>query len=225
MNTKAVVPGQRGEDPRFLLVFVTGLLVFVADFVTKWVAVRELAMAPGLDGGLLAFMFPSGDYGRELLESHVRRVPVIPGLFDWFLQYNQGGAFSLLNDYPLVITIVSVAAIVWIYLWSRRISPEHYHVHIVFGLILGGALGNLADRLRFRHVVDFIHFYHHDWYWPTFNVADMAICCGIAVFVYLSLFTKSLDSAAPPGVAESPKASSDGGDKPVSEYAITENVE
>lgn len=62
------------------------------------------------------------------------------------------------------------------------------------GLVLGGALGNLADRLRFRAVVDFLDFYWGDWHWPAFNVADMAICIG-AFLACLVIWRKSPENA------------------------------
>ena len=61
------------------------------------------------------------------------------------------------------------------------------------GLILGGAVGNLYDRIRFQYVIDFVHFHRGTWYFATFNVADAAICVGIGWFLILAIFTKQLD--------------------------------
>lgn len=73
-------------------------------------------------------------------------------------------------------------------------------------------MGNLIDRIRFRYVVDFIHFYFirdgKEYYWPTFNVADMAIVAGIIWFLYLSLFTNQLDPIEEPVVARDEAAES-----------------
>src|SRR5438876_12053289 len=113
--------------------FLTAVVLFAADFATKWLAVRSLSETPG------------------------GRVQVIPGFLDFFLQANTGGAFSLFYEHPMIITIFSAAAICGIIFWSRKLPKEVIAVHISFGLILGGALGNLVDRIRFRHVIDFIH--------------------------------------------------------------------
>ena len=151
--------------------FITAAALFVADYATKWVAVRSLTETPG------------------------GRVPIIPGCLDFFLQHNTGGAFSLFYEHPMAITVFSAAAILGIAYWSRKLPKEVIAVHIAFGLILGGALGNLLDRIRFQYVIDFIHIYRGEWFWPTFNIADSGIVVGIGIFLYLSLFTRKLEPA------------------------------
>jgi signal peptidase II len=154
--------------------FLTAAAVLVADLSTKWLATSFLLQQPEF------------------------RVPVVPGLLDLSLQHNTGGAFSIFHERPYIITMFSLVAMGWIYLWSRKSPREVRIAHFSFGLILGGAAGNLIDRLRLGYVVDFVHVYHREWYWPTFNVADSAICVGIFLFVVLSVFTKKLDSPPRP---------------------------
>ena len=157
--------------------FLPLLAVLLLDFATKYWATHGLATMP--DG----------------------RMEVIPGFLDFFLRHNTGAAFSMLDRYPMVILVVASVAVVLILAWALRIPPRLRLARACFGMILGGALGNLYDRIAFGHVIDFIHFHRGDWYFATFNVADSFICIGIGIFLYLSVFTKQLD---PPKPAEAP---------------------
>ncbi|HIU17246.1 MAG TPA: signal peptidase II [Candidatus Avidesulfovibrio excrementigallinarum] len=110
-------------------------------------------------------------------------VSVIPGLFNLVNIRNRGAAFGFLNrsdiDWQIWLfagaTALAVGAILMLIRTWPRYSPALY---TGLGLVLGGALGNLIDRIRFRAVVDFLDFYIGDWHWPAFNVADIAICVG-----------------------------------------------
>ncbi len=109
-------------------------------------------------------------------------VVVIPGFFDFSLVYNTGAAFGLLADAPgwqnaffIVIAVFVSVFIIWSLL---RIKSDEIQSAIAFALILGGAAGNVIDRVRQGYVVDFIHWFYGDWHWPTFNVADSAIFVG-----------------------------------------------
>ena len=111
-----------------------------------------------------------------------KSVTVIPGLLDLVNIRNRGAAFGFLNRSDiewqfwlfLLATLVAAVAIILLV----RTSQEEPWLFRALGLVLGGALGNLADRIRFRAVVDFLDIYVGDWHWPAFNVADMAICIG-----------------------------------------------
>ena len=169
------------RSPRVLLPILAAI-VFIADLWTKIIAVRHLQ--------------PEG----------WKRVNIIPGFFDFLLAYNRGGAFSIMDGKPLIIAAFSVCAILAIIWWSLKLPREVVSAHFAFGMILGGAIGNLLDRVRYQAVVDFIHVYfvrnNKEYYWPTFNIADCGIVCGIGIFLYLSLFTKKLDPA-PQSIAPS----------------------
>jgi len=171
-------PGSRRTTLRIWLI-ATAVVVFTVDFITKWAAVAHLA--PSWENGL--------PYGR--------RVPVIPGCLDFLFAANTGGAFSIFHNMPWLITAVSSLMIIGIAVWAWRIPYRFRVIEFAFGLIIGGALGNLVDRIRLHYVVDFIHAYvvigGKEHFWPTFNVADMAICTGICLFLYLSIFTKILE--------------------------------
>lgn len=165
--------------------YIAAVLVLAADQLTKQIAVRALMHLPGY------------------------RYPVIPGTLDFYLQANTGGAFSLLRGYPIVITIFSVVAIALIFFWARKLPRSLVSARVAFGLIFGGAIGNLIDRISLNYVIDFIHVYYKDWVFPTFNVADSAITIGIILFLYLSLFTKKLDGNVVPAANDSQGVATD----------------
>jgi signal peptidase II len=118
-------------------------------------------------------------------------LPVMPS-FNLTLMYNQGAAFSFLSDaggwqrwlFALIAFAVSVA-LLW---WLKRLDRREKRLAIALALILGGALGNLIDRLLLGHVVDFLDVYYADWHWPAFNIADSAISAGAVLMVIDSLF-------------------------------------
>lgn len=114
-------------------------------------------------------------------------VSLLPFL-DLRLLYNTGAAFSLLADaggwqrwlFALIAVAVTVALVVWL----ARLSREDKGLAAGLALIIGGALGNLVDRLSQGYVVDFIDFHVAGWHWPAFNVADMGITIGAALVVW-----------------------------------------
>jgi len=122
-----------------------------------------------------------------------KAVPVVP-FFNLTLMYNEGAAFSFLADeagwqrwfFIVLSSAVSIALAVWL----TRIKPQEKWLAIGLSLVLGGAIGNLIDRIVYGHVVDFIQVYYQQWYWPTFNVADSAISVGAAVLIITSLFSR-----------------------------------
>ncbi|ETS32448.1 signal peptidase II [Photorhabdus temperata] len=113
-------------------------------------------------------------------------VPLIP-YFNLTYAQNLGAAFSFLADkdgwqrwlFALIAVAISVVLMVMMY----RSSAKKKLSNIAYALIIGGALGNLFDRLVHGFVIDFIDFYVGDWHFPTFNIADMAICIGAALVI------------------------------------------
>lgn len=110
----------------------------------------------------------------------------LTGFFNLVLVYNKGAAFSMFADAPgwqtpLLIAFALAAAGVVSALILR--NPGKRLLCLGLALILGGALGNLIDRLRFGHVVDFLDFHALGWHWPAFNVADSAICVGALILI------------------------------------------
>ncbi|OLU33661.1 signal peptidase II [Pseudomonas sp. PA15(2017)] len=120
------------------------------------------------------------------------RITVIPDYFSWTLAYNTGAAFSFLAGasgwqrwlFTLIAVVVSVILVVWM----KRLKSDETWLAVGLALVLGGALGNLVDRVVFGHVVDFILVHWENrWYFPAFNLADSAITVG-AVLLALDMF-------------------------------------
>ena len=124
---------------------------------------------------------------RSMLPLHAS-IPVVPGLVDFTHVRNTGAAFGLLNavDFPfktVVIALVATAALVVVGLYSASLARQQLVARISLALIIGGAAGNLIDRLMAGSVVDFVDVYwrsHHFW---AFNVADSAITIGVAIMI------------------------------------------
>lgn len=128
------------------------------------------------------------------------RVPV--ALTDWFdlmLAHNSGAAFSFLANsggwqrwfFAGIAVLVSVVISVWL----CRLPPRRWLLTSALGLVLGGGLGNLWDRLEHGYVVDFIALHYGTWYWPAFNIADSAISLGACLLIIDSL--KNASQGAP----------------------------
>lgn len=111
-----------------------------------------------------------------------RPVAVIGGFFDLVNIRNRGAAFGFLNrpdmEWQFWLFLVATGLALWAIAMLARDARGQPLLLAGLGLVLGGALGNLIDRLRFRAVVDFLDIYCGDWHWPAFNVADMGICVG-----------------------------------------------
>jgi len=110
----------------------------------------------------------------------------VTGFFNLVLVFNKGAAFSFLADAPgwqtPVLAAVAIAASAVISVLILKNKNKNLFCSGL-ALILGGAIGNLIDRLRFGHVVDFLDFHAMGWHWPAFNVADSAITLGAAVLI------------------------------------------
>ena len=114
--------------------------------------------------------------------------PVIDGFFNITCVRNPGAAFGFLADAApmfrsLFLIIVSAAAIVMILWFLAKNKSAGMLLTFALSLILGGAVGNLLDRIRFGSVVDFLDFYIASWHWPAFNVADSAISVGAVLLI------------------------------------------
>lgn len=110
----------------------------------------------------------------------------VTSYFNLVMVYNKGAAFSFLSDQSgwqrYFFTGISVIASLFM-LWMLKRNPTQKLFCWALALILGGALGNLIDRVAYGHVIDFLDFHLAGWHWPAFNVADAAITLGAALFV------------------------------------------
>ncbi|WP_417532135.1 signal peptidase II [Marinobacter lipolyticus] len=154
----------------------------------KWLWLSVLVIA--LDLGTKAMATAMLTYGNP--------VPVIPS-FNLTLLHNTGAAFSFLAGadgwqrwFFVVLAVgVSVALVIWL----RSLKRHETWLAVAVALILGGALGNVYDRVVHGYVVDFLHFYWQDWHFPAFNLADTAITIGAGMMI-LDMFRKPPEEVA-----------------------------
>jgi len=141
---------------RWRLFLPTAAAVIAVDQLTKLAVVRTLSLTDS--------------------------VPVIPGFFDLVSVRNRGAAFGFLNrsdiDWQFWLFLAATLVATWAIVSLIRRSGYAPLLWTGLALVMGGALGNLIDRIRMREVVDFLDFYVGDMHWPAFNVADIAICVG-----------------------------------------------
>jgi len=111
------------------------------------------------------------------------KLAVIPGCFEFFHTYNTGALFSLFTGHRVAFFLTANAlAIVFLLYIFTRLARRDMLPALALSMILGGALGNSLDRIRHGSVVDFLRFYLGKFSWPTANVADIAIVCGVILF-------------------------------------------
>lgn len=126
---------------------------------------------------------------------------VVTSFFNWTLLHNTGAAFSFLSDaggwqngfFCIVAAAVSACIVYWLYRTPKSAPWQG----LALALVLGGATGNLYDRLMLGYVIDFIQVHYHDYYWPAFNVADSAICVGAFILILTSFFGKDIANDFP----------------------------
>lgn len=148
-------------SPRPLQIWITALVV-IFDQVTKMMVRREL----------------------DLYDS----ITVIPGLFSLTRVHNTGAAFGLLNsiEFPgktLVLTLVAVSALAALAMYASILEPEQRLSRLGLAFIIGGAAGNLIDRIAAGYVLDFVDIYANGWHFWAFNVADAAITVGVTLMI------------------------------------------
>lgn len=128
-------------------------------------------------------------------------VSVLPG-FNLMLAYNTGAAFSFLADaggwQRWFFLGLGSAVSIGLAIWLIRLKPGERWLAAALALILGGAVGNLIDRLWLGQVIDFIQLYYDRWYWPAFNIADSAITLGAVLLIVDSLRSQAAPSPQQP---------------------------
>lgn len=157
------------RSPRGWLLLLS-LLIVAADRVTKWMVVRRIAL---------------GDH-----------IVVVPRIFAISHVENVGAAFSLFNDSAsparvrwllLIFSLIAAVAVLGVLL---RLGSRFTATSLALALILGGALGNAFDRMRYGYVIDFLEVHIVHYHWPDFNVADSAIVVGGILLLLDALFSK-----------------------------------
>ena len=122
----------------------------------------------------------------DTLEYQLKTATIIPGFWDHHYARNPGAAFSFLADAPETIRktffiSMSLLAVFVIGFFIHRTHPEQRRLVVALSLVLGGAVGNLIDRVAYGYVIDFIAWHIGESYWPTFNIADAVIVAGIGL--------------------------------------------
>ena len=114
----------------------------------------------------------------------------ITSFLNLVLVTNKGISFGLFSRYEIgwLISILTIGIVVVLFIWMRKL--ERAILALPFSLIIGGAIGNLIDRLNYGFVVDFIDFHFFGWHWPAFNIADSAITVGV-IFLLIASFSNN----------------------------------
>ncbi len=160
-NSRRIIPGSDRERRVLIGAVVLFFLVLALDQATKiWV-----------------------DHSFELYES----IPVIPGCFSLTYVTNPGAAWGILAGKGWFLLSVAVVVSLGALLFLRRLTEGWSERYFALLLILSGVFGNSIDRIWRGEVVDFLDCYYGSWHWPTFNVADIAICVGVGIFILSSI--------------------------------------
>lgn len=143
-----------------MLVLVLGILIAFADQFVK---------------ELVRFRFLPGE-----------SIVVIPGFFELTYVRNTGAAWGMFDGFNVALALFSLVVLVLLVVFRRHFSGPHPLQRFALGCMAGGILGNLFDRLRLGYVVDFLHFYRGNYHFPSFNIADAAICIGVFCYFIAS---------------------------------------
>lgn len=160
--------------------------IFFLDQLSKW-AVTEIIFRPRIEG----------KNGLNFFEWYINTPNALSGIyikitsfFNLVMAWNTGVSFSMFSNsgdymkYILIAVALGITALFSTWLWRTQKHREG----ICYALIIGGALGNVIDRVRFGAVIDFLDFHIMGYHWPAFNVADMAVVIGVTLLVITSLF-------------------------------------
>ena len=143
--------------------------VFVADQLSKiWIASRLR-------------------FNPYHVHDGVRDLAISPGFFYFIHVGNTGAAWSMFSDKSILLALLAAGTLVAIFFWRSALGLKVRRIQLCFGLLCGGIAGNLVDRLVHGHVIDFVDLHFGSYIYPTFNVADSAICIGVVLYLWQSL--------------------------------------
>jgi len=166
---------------RWKIFAIVGLISLIADQATKIWARGSLPTRPG---------GPFGHYGISEI--------VIENFWEWRLSYNPGSAFGLFNETAgarIFLTVIGLVALGFIVLMLHRSRENQTRLAWALGLVAGGAVGNLYDRIASGVVTDFVVWKYYDAEWPTFNIADVTLVVGVGL-LFLDMITEGRTEAA-----------------------------
>lgn len=170
------------------LFLLLSAVLIAADQLSKW-AISELVMRPLVPGAGSPVDFITW-YQNPPAPLTFAQKDVLP-IFKLVMVWNKGISFGLFNntaDYGPVILISVSLLITAIFLYVLARSSNAWQ-SLGVALVIGGAIGNVIDRVRFGAVIDFLYFHVNDYYFPAFNIADSCICVGVALLLVLGLFS------------------------------------
>jgi signal peptidase II len=146
-----------------------------------WILAFAAFALDQLTKSMIAERLPFGSYGPG------GQIVIIPGTFNLVHVGNTGAAWSMFSGQSLGLAVLALGTLVAIFVWRRALGLHHPAAQPAFGLLCGGIVGNLVDRIRHGHVIDFLDFHFGSYIYPTFNVADSAIFVGVFWYVLWSL--------------------------------------
>ncbi len=175
-----------------LIWIIIAIAIILLDQYTKWLVVEQI-------------MFPTihSTSGSSLIDWYLNPAVQLPFIhipvasnFNLVMAWNTGVSFSLFSDMGVyaVYTLIGLSIIItcffsyWLYRATSNLQG------LCFALVIGGAVGNVIDRIRFHAVIDFLDFHIYGHHWPAFNVADISIVCGISMLIIISLFFDITDN-------------------------------
>jgi signal peptidase II len=150
---------------------------------------------------LVAFILVLDRWSKSMIRTRFdlnESLPIIDGVFNITYVRNTGVAFGIFSSMnsplkAILLSLFSAAAVVFVVVFSLRSSPTNRWLQLALALIFAGALGNLYDRISYGYVVDFLQVFIRNYEWPSFNVADSAISCGVFLLAIEILRNETVD--------------------------------
>lgn len=131
----------------------------------------------------------SKEWIRDAFALH-ESVELVPGFFHLTYIRNTGAAWGMFSGQNLTLSLLAVVMLVALVLFRRKLLPPGLLHRVALGLLCGGIVGNLFDRLRLDYVTDYLDFFWHEWHFPAFNIADSAICIGVGIYILGTLLAR-----------------------------------
>ncbi|MGE0548465.1 MAG: signal peptidase II [Kofleriaceae bacterium] len=177
---KPLATGPWWASAKWRLFLVVSVVSLVADQITK-IWARHSLPVEGSGCGTVTNVVEAINSGR----CHGKPVPLISGLWEWKLSMNPGSAFGLFSSQDsarIFLSIVGIAIVGWIIWTVHKARPEQKLLNWALALLVGGAVGNLIDRIYFGVVTDFVLWRYENHSWPVFNIADVVLVIGIGLW-------------------------------------------
>lgn len=167
--TRVLFPTRWQRVGNYRVLLWLALLVFIADQLSKaWIVSRL-------------------PYNPLHVHDGEQDIVVVKNFFYLIHVGNTGAAWSLFTGKSVLLAVLAIATLGAIFLWRRALGLQSRIVQVCFGLLCGGIVGNLLDRLVHGHVIDFLDFHFGSYVYPTFNIADSGICIGVIIYLLWSL--------------------------------------